>query len=112
MEALEFTISSTLQKFEAEGSVVSEDIKLISGSLEKVKEIYQKCRKEKLNKGKSVSSLWQLGLKNRYISVYTCKYKTRVPNGAKHTGPCRTQNKPRESGLESSKKSEILGDPR
>jgi len=50
MEALEVTISSTLQKFEAEGSVVSEDIKLISGSLEKVKEIYQKCRKEKLNK--------------------------------------------------------------
>ena len=57
MEALELTISSTLQKYEAEESAVSEDIKLIWSGLEKVKDIYQKCRKEKLNKGKPISSL-------------------------------------------------------
>ena len=55
MEALELAISGSLKKYEVESSDISQDLSSILKCFEKVKEIYQKCRKDKLNKGSATN---------------------------------------------------------
>ena len=51
MEALEEEISALLGKYESEESGILSDLKSVLKGCEKAKDIYQKCRKDRLNKG-------------------------------------------------------------
>ena len=68
MEAVELAITGSLKKYEAENSNVVEDLKSIWSGFQKVKEVYQKCRKDKLNKGST--SIYLLKICVYY--TYTC----------------------------------------